>query len=215
MTQREHVNHFEDYRPVDKAIALKFEKYEGPGPENDSRFKLFFGLTWRKSRWNRVVISNMLPVILYKKAEKQLQGEVNDKVISAMLWDHIKQAQESWQRRNPRITQEGNQVETADEARARADTQTLQRYVNVRRNSRKVEKFDKRSTGIEKSSSKPRSHPWIEQNGLLHKLLSRSLEKMDSQQIKRTPTAKGCTQLYHIIGDGSFLHCWRGWIAIS
>ncbi|KAF9066580.1 hypothetical protein BDP27DRAFT_1423728 [Rhodocollybia butyracea] len=44
MTQGVHVNHFEDYRPVDEAFALKFEKYEGPGPENDSRFKLFLDL---------------------------------------------------------------------------------------------------------------------------------------------------------------------------
>lgn len=138
MIQRTQINHFEDYQPVDEAVALNFENYNGPGPENDSRFHLFFGSNWRKSRWNRVVILNMLPVILYRKAEVHLQGELGDPVITAMLWDYIKQAQESWQRRNPRIAEEGNRVETVAEARLRADTQALQRSVKVRRNARKV-----------------------------------------------------------------------------
>ncbi|KAJ4480125.1 hypothetical protein J3R30DRAFT_3226428, partial [Lentinula aciculospora] len=138
MTHREQINHFEDYRPVADTIALIYENYNGPGPGNDSSFLLFFGFNWQKSQWNRSVVTNMLPVIIHKKGEVGLQGEVDEQAIAALLWDYIKQAQESWQRCNPRITQEGDRVETLQEAQVHADTQALQHSMKVRRNSRKL-----------------------------------------------------------------------------
>lgn len=137
MTNRTHVNHFEDYRPVDEDLAQKYDDGEGPGPESSSRFQLFFGRNWRSSRWNCSVISNMLPVLVVKITEKKMEGEVNELVIAAMLWDHIKQAQNSWQRRNPRIAETGDRVETPQEAQQRTSTYLSQRAVTVRRNSRK------------------------------------------------------------------------------
>ncbi|KAJ3985766.1 hypothetical protein F5890DRAFT_1408768 [Lentinula detonsa] len=155
MTHRKRINHFEDYRPVADTVASNYENYNGPGPGNDSSFLLFFGFNWRKSRWNRSVVTNTLPVIIHKKGEVGLQGEVDEQAIAALLWDYIKQAQESWQRRNPRITQEGDRVETLEEARVRADTQALQRSMKVRRNSRKLTKFNKHISGIERMLQQP------------------------------------------------------------
>jgi hypothetical protein len=138
MTGCPFVNHFENYSPVDETVAQNFEDEKGPGPQGSMLFQMYFGSKWQKSRWNTSVIENMLPVIAVKKAEMHMEEDIDNEVIKAMIWDHIKQAQNSWQRRNPRVAEAGDRVETKQEAELRAKTYDIDRSKQVRRNSHKI-----------------------------------------------------------------------------
>lgn len=107
------------YAPIDKATVDSYAEQIGVGPKGATMFRLYFGDGWRTARWNRTVITSMLPVIHTKRKEARITEDLSTPAIEACLWDYIKQAHDSWSIHLPRI--QGNKIESAIEAQKRAN----------------------------------------------------------------------------------------------
>ena len=128
------VNSFHEYSPASDTQAADYEDYDGPGPNG---FQLYFGDGWRKSRWNRTAMKNMTESFLIQVREAKLEADPSSEIIEACLWGFIQQAQISWRADKPRVTEEGDRVETLEEARARAQEYNKRRAKDVRLTARK------------------------------------------------------------------------------
>lgn len=129
------VNSFLGYSPATDMQAADYDNDDGPGPNT---FQLYFGDGWRKSRWNRTAVKNMTESFLTQTREAKLAADPSFEVIEACLWGFIQQAKISWKVDKPHVTDEGDRVETLDEARFRAQVYTKRRAKDVRRTARKT-----------------------------------------------------------------------------
>ncbi|THU78626.1 hypothetical protein K435DRAFT_574366, partial [Dendrothele bispora CBS 962.96] len=139
------VNSFQDYKPVDDAVAEAYEKGRDPGPDGEKQYHLYFGEGWRTSRWNQVVINNFAAKIVTLQQSYRIPGEcLAHDAIKVLLYDNIKQAQVSWKRSKPRVHFSGARYETQEEAHARAREQESSRAADLRSNTRKAQKYERR-----------------------------------------------------------------------
>lgn len=136
-TGSDSVNGFQSYGPIDKAIADAFARGTGPGPENRTKFSLYFGDEWRKAKWNRIVIQNISSSIIDQKEQAHISGDLSKDIIEAYVWDLSTQARNSWRAKKPRPLETGKRWETGAEALARAKDYEARREKDLRSNSRK------------------------------------------------------------------------------
>ncbi|KAJ4465789.1 hypothetical protein C8J55DRAFT_440499, partial [Lentinula edodes] len=147
-TGSDSINGFQSYKPIDKVLADKFASENGPGPENGTKFRLYFGDEWRKAKWNRVVVQNITSLIISHKERAHISFDLSKEVIEAYVWDLSTQAQNSWKARKPRPLETGNRWETAAEALAHAKDYEKRRDKDLRSNARKRTKFEERKDGV-------------------------------------------------------------------
>ncbi|KAJ3933563.1 MAG: hypothetical protein NXY57DRAFT_891824, partial [Lentinula lateritia] len=171
-TGSDSVNGFQSYGPIDKAIADAFARGTGPGPENRTKFSLYFGDEWRKAKWNRIVIQNISSSIIDQKEQAHISGDLSKDIIEAYVWDLSTQARNSWRAKKPRPLETGKRWETGAEALARAKDYEARREKDLRSNSRKRNKFEERQDGVAKlikaSQSTVETRNWqMTQNVLL------------------------------------------------
>ncbi|KAJ3990829.1 hypothetical protein F5050DRAFT_1582392, partial [Lentinula boryana] len=136
MTQQTNITDFRSYSPIDDTIAEAFEKGEGPGPTDLTRYRLHFGNGYHKSRWNKVIIANMLMFTADRKGMYRIEGDIDNETLEAFFSDFIKEAQTSWARYSRRIGKDDN-FETSQEAKERADQYSELHKESCRINSRK------------------------------------------------------------------------------
>lgn len=136
MTQQTNITDFRTYTPIDNTIAEAFERGEGPGPTDLTRYRLHFGDGYHKSRWNKVIIANMLMFTADKKSAYKVDGDIDEETLKAFFLDFIKEAQTSWARYGRRIGKDDN-LETSQEAKERADQYSELHKESCRINSRK------------------------------------------------------------------------------
>ncbi|THU81463.1 hypothetical protein K435DRAFT_693520, partial [Dendrothele bispora CBS 962.96] len=149
LTGQSHINHFEKYSPIDDPIASNFANGSDPGPRGADTYRLYFGPDWRKAKWNREVIDNMIPFVAARQEESLIEGPcLDDDTIRVFIWDFITQAQASWKQRQPRIHESGLRHETRAEAAARAEDYRERREMDVRLTTRKREKYSARLKGV-------------------------------------------------------------------
>ncbi|KAJ3714401.1 hypothetical protein C8R42DRAFT_646347 [Lentinula raphanica] len=93
-TGQDIINTYQHYTPIEDAIADTFEDGTGPGPNDDTAYTLHFGTNYRRSRWNKAVIDNILQRVPIERSELHYQiCDLDVDVQCAMLWDYIGQAQ--------------------------------------------------------------------------------------------------------------------------
>ncbi|KAK7029001.1 hypothetical protein VNI00_014711 [Paramarasmius palmivorus] len=144
------VNSYQDYIPVADDLAQNFDKGLGEGPKEATKYRLYFGEGWQKSRWNRQVVRDLIQEVVRGQAEARIPGEcLSSEAIEACLWDYIKQAQVSWKRHIPRVHPTGNRFETTDEATLRSQIQEAERTQSLRANTRKSLKYKERKKGVQ------------------------------------------------------------------
>lgn len=131
------VNAFQNYHPIEKTIADEFAIGTGSGPEGDSEYRLYFGDEWRKAKWNRIVVRNMISFIGSQKEQAHISGDLSSEVIEACVWDLVAQARSSWRARLPRPHVAESRWETPVEACTRAEEYESRREMELRLNSRK------------------------------------------------------------------------------
>ncbi|KAE9384314.1 hypothetical protein BT96DRAFT_787501, partial [Gymnopus androsaceus JB14] len=147
MTKQTNITDFRSYSPIDDAIAEAFEKGEGPGPTDLTRYRLHFGNGYHKSRWNKVIIANMLTFTAEGKGSYRMEGDIDNEALKAFFSDFIKEAQTSWARYGRRIGKDDN-LETSQEAKERADQYSELHKESCRISSRKHAKLARRRLGV-------------------------------------------------------------------
>jgi len=147
LTQQTNITDFRSYSPIDDIVAEAFEKGEGPGPTDLTRYCLHFGNGYHKSRWNKVVIANMLMFAADQKGAYKVEGDIGDETLKAFFSDFIREAQTSWARYSRRISKDDG-IETSQEAKERADQYSELHKESCRINSRKHAKFARRKLGV-------------------------------------------------------------------
>lgn len=129
------VNKFLSYSPATDEQAAEYGEGEGGGP---LCFQLYFGDGWRSSRWNRKVVKDMTASVLLQVVTAKLDVEPSRDLVEACLWGFIEQAQVSWRSDKPRVTEDGNRVETAEEAHSRAQEYAKRHAKDVRLTTHKT-----------------------------------------------------------------------------
>jgi len=133
-----HINHFENYIPISDEIAKKFSDEEGPGPQDQTKYQLYFGEGWRGARWNVVVVQNMTSYAMDNRNDKRFHGDLSSEAIQAIFWSYITQSKDSWKQKKPRVhEEERDRFETTAEAANRAQVDAVKRYKSVRKANRK------------------------------------------------------------------------------
>ncbi|KAJ3766234.1 hypothetical protein FB446DRAFT_654110, partial [Lentinula raphanica] len=151
-TGQDIINSFQRYSPIEDHVAKAFENGTGPGPNGDTKHRLYFGTNYSRSAWNKAVINNILQTVPDKRRELRYQlCDLDVDVQSAILWGFIKQAQVSWIRFYPRLVDD--KAETSGEAGTRAREYNERRIVDTRINTRKNQasfqlKFERRKRDI-------------------------------------------------------------------
>lgn len=135
-----HVSKFEGYKPVDDSTADDYARGDGAGPsEHDGTlYRLFLGEGWRNAAWNQIIVSNMAKII-YADATKEglTETSITLDVVKATLWDYILQARTSWSAKIPCVLENGERLETANEAKLRNAQYQKKRANAVRLTTRK------------------------------------------------------------------------------
>ncbi|KAF5344944.1 hypothetical protein D9757_009292 [Collybiopsis confluens] len=147
ITGQNNITDFRSYCPIEDAVADAFENGEGPGPTELSQYRLHFGHGYHKSRWNKMVMANMLQYTVDHKDQYRIQGMIDDEALRSFFWDFIRGAQTSWARYGRRIGQDNN-LETSQEAKERADQFSEAHKESCRINGRKHSKFARRTLGL-------------------------------------------------------------------
>ncbi|KAJ3742533.1 hypothetical protein DFH05DRAFT_1381195, partial [Lentinula detonsa] len=146
-TQQTNITDFRSYSPIDDAVAEAFETGEGPGPTDLTRYRLHFGNGYHKSRWNKVIIANMLTFTADRKGMYRIEGDIDNETLKAFFSDFIKEAQTSWARYSRRINKDDN-LESSQEAKERADQYSELHKESCRINGRKHAKLARRKLGV-------------------------------------------------------------------
>lgn len=136
ITGQPNITDFRSYSAIDDTIAEAFETGDGPGPSNNTQYRLHFGTNYQKSRWNKYVVSNMLAYSATLKEKYRVEGDVNKEAVKTFFHDFIKEAQTSWACYGRRVTKDDN-LESTSEAKERAELYSETKKGCSRMNSRK------------------------------------------------------------------------------
>ncbi|KAJ3885425.1 hypothetical protein GG344DRAFT_59269, partial [Lentinula edodes] len=189
------VNAFQNYHPIDKTIADEFAIGTGSGPEGNSEYRLYFGDEWRKAKWNRIVVRNMISFIGSQKEQAHISGDLSTEVIEACVWDLVAQARSSWRARLPRPHVAESRWETPVEACTRAEEYESRREMELRLNSRKRSKYVERKDGVAKlikaSTSAMDTRKWTRVQNVLLKcgIEAQSSDNTDADDEVNSPPA--------------------------
>lgn len=132
----DHISQFQRYIPVDEGTAKNFSTGAGPAPP-ERNYRLYFGEGWRQAPWNHAVINNMVQPILMQATKERMEPNLTEDAIKAVIWDFVLQSQNSWNAKKPRIHENGDRLETREEASARDEQYKLSREHAVRSTGRK------------------------------------------------------------------------------
>jgi hypothetical protein len=112
---------------MDAELVFKFLDGTGPGPQGGFKYRFFFDSDeWRKSRWNKSVISNIAGNVLEKAQQRNLEPLLSIEVIEACILVHAEQVYTSWRQVILRVGEDqidahrrANQQQADDEERKR------------------------------------------------------------------------------------------------
>ncbi|KAK0224272.1 hypothetical protein IW262DRAFT_1459336 [Armillaria fumosa] len=140
---------FISYEPVEESLVITFREGMGNGPE-DEFYTLDFSPGFRGSRWNRIIINNMVGVIQAELLQEGHLVDVDNAYIKETLRNLLSSAQQKWAAAIPRFKKGKPELETEAEVVERLTETSRRANAKALSHAAKDRKHKTRTTIVKK-----------------------------------------------------------------
>ncbi|KAK0493806.1 hypothetical protein EDD18DRAFT_1356284 [Armillaria luteobubalina] len=140
---------FISYEPVEESLVIAFHEGMGNGPE-DEFYTLDFSPSFRVSRWNCIIINNMVGVVQAELLQEGHLVDVDNMYIEETLWNLLSSAQQKWAAMIPCFKKEKLELEVEAEVVEHLMEKSHQANVKALLRAAKDRKHKTRTTIVKK-----------------------------------------------------------------